>query len=93
MLPPGFIAYIMYNFVKKRVNKRYVFVSYLGFAALCWLSMGVLLGGLMIGYNSLFNKMSITVIVRFMTIIPIPLVVIGEIYALVCWILWLRKEE
>lgn len=52
MLPPGFLAYLMYEFVKNRVK-----------------------------------------FIRFMLMIPVPMFVIGEVYALVCWLIWLRKES
>lgn len=88
MLPPGFLAHIMYEFVKKRVNKEHVTVSYFIFSGFCFLLSGLVLGVFMF----LSKPTSIEVFWRFIMVIPIPLVVIGEVYALVCWLIWLRKE-
>ncbi len=89
MLIGGFIAYIMYEFVKKRVKKEHLTVSYFIFSGLCFLIVGTIIGVFMF----LSKPSSIEVFIRFMMIIPVPLLVIGEVYALVCWLLWLRKEE
>ena len=88
MLPPGLIANIMYEFVKKRVKKELVTVSYFVFSGLCFLLVGVVLGVFMF----LSKPTTIDAFLRFMMIIPVPLLVIGEVYALVCWLIWLRKE-
>ena len=88
MLPPGFIAHVMYEFVKKRVKKEYLTVSYFIFAGLCFLIVGAILGVFMF----LYKTTSMEAFIRFMMMIPVPLLVIGEIYALVCWLIWLRKE-
>ena len=88
MLPPGFIAHVMYEFVKKRVKKEHVTVSYFIFAGLCFLIVGAILGVFMF----LSKPTSMEAFMRFMLIIPVPLLLIGEVYALVCWLIWLRKE-
>lgn len=88
MLPPGFLAYLMYEFVKKRVKKEHVTISYFIFSGLCFLLIGTILGVFMF----LSNPTSIEAFMRFMMLIPVPLLVIGEVYALVCWLIWLRKE-
>ena len=89
MLPPGFLAHIMYEFVKKRVKKEHVTVSYFIFAGLCFLIVGTILGVFMF----LSKPTSIEAFMRFMMIIPVPLLVIGEVYAFVCWLIWFRKEK
>ena len=89
MLPPGFLAHIMYEFVKKRVKKEHLTISYFIFSGLCCLVFGLIVGVFMY----LSKPSTIEVFIRFMMIIPLPLLVIGEVYALVCWLLWLRKEK
>ena len=89
MLPPGFLAHIMYEFVKKRVKKDHITLSYFIFSGLCFLIFGTIIGVFMY----LSKPSTIEVFIRFMMIIPLPLLVIGEVYALVCWLLWLRKEK
>ncbi len=89
MLPPGFIAHVMYEFVKKRVKKEHVTVSYFIFAGLCFLIVGAILGVFMF----LSKPTSMEAFMRFMLIIPVPLLLIGEVYALVCWLIWIRKER
>lgn len=88
MLPPGFIAHVMYEFVKKRVKKEHVTVSYFIFAGLCFLIVGAILGVFMF----LSKPTSMEAFIRFMLMIPVPLLLIGEVYALACWLIWLRKE-
>ena len=89
MLPPGFIASLMYEFVKKRVKKEHVTASYFIFTGLCFLMIGTVLGVFMF----LSKPTSMEAFLRFMMIIPVPLLVIGEVYALVCWLIWFRKEK
>ena len=89
MLPPGFLAYLMYEFVKKRVKKEHVTLSYFIFSGLCFLIFGIVLGVFMY----LSKPSTIEVFIRFMLMIPVPMFVIGEVYALVCWLIWLRKES
>ena len=76
MLIGGFIAYIMYEFVKKRVKKEHLTVSYFIFSGLCFLIVGTIIGVFMF----LSKPSSIEVFIRFMMIIPVPLLVIGEVY-------------
>ena len=80
MLPPGFLAHLMYEFVKKRMKKENLILSYFLFSGLCFLLFGTFLGVFMF----LVNPSSVEVFIRFMMIIPLPLLVIGEIYALAC---------
>lgn len=47
----------------------------------------------MFAYNSVFEPVSVTAVIKFMTIIPGLMFVMGEVYVLVCWLIWLRKEE
>lgn len=89
MLPPGLIANVMYEFVKKRVKKEYVTISYFLFSALCFLIVGMGLGVFMF----LSKPTSIDAFLRFMSIAAVAMIVIGEIYALICWLIWLRKEN
>ena len=89
MLPPGFLAHIMYKFVKKRVKKEHLTISYFIFSGLCFLIFGTVVGVFMY----LSKPSPIEMFIRFMMIIPLPLLVIGEVYALVCWLLWLRKDN
>ena len=89
MLPPGFLAHIMYEFVKKRVKKEHLTISYFIFSGLCFLIFGTAIGV----FTYLSKPSTIEVFIRFMLMIPVPLLVIGEVYALVCWLIWLRKEE
>lgn len=89
MLPPGLIANVMYEFVKKRVKKEYVTISYFLFSALCFLIVGMGIGVFMF----LSKPTSIDAFLRFMSIAAVAMIVIGEIYALICWLIWLRKEN
>ena len=89
MLPPGFIAHIMYEFVKKRVKKEHITVSYFIFSGLCFLIFGLVIGVFMF----LSKPTSMDAFIRFMSIVPVAMILIGEPYAIVCWLIWLRKEN
>ena len=89
MLPPGLIANVMYEFVKKRVKKEYVTISYFLFSGLCFLLVGTVIGVFMF----LSKPTSIDAFLRFISIAAVAMIVIGEIYALICWLIWLRKEN
>mgnify|MGYP003305639673 CR=1 FL=1 len=89
MLPPGFIAHIMYEFVKKRVKKEHITVSYFIFSGLCFLIFGLVIGVFMF----LSKPTSMDAFIRFMSIVPVAMILIGELYAIVCWLIWLRKEN
>jgi len=88
----GFIAQIIFNFVKKRA-KKHVTLIYFICTGVCWSLFGILAGGAMFAYNSVFEPVSVTAVIKFMTITPGLMFVMGEMYALVCWLIWLRKEE
>ena len=89
MLPPGFIANIIYEFVKKRVKREHVTVSYFIFSGLCFLVVGAVIGLFMF----LSKPTTMEAFIRFMSIVPVAMILIGELYAIVCWLIWLRKEN
>lgn len=91
MLPPGFISYCLFNFVKKHSNGKHLTLKYFVFSGICWGLIG-LLGILLILAFGTTNTATSNNQLFLLLFIPTIFFMIGELYALICWLIWLKKE-
>lgn len=89
MLSPGFISYSIFKFTKKHTKKqngvkRNFFLLY----GAVWACICLVIALFMV----LGQPSERDVMIRFLVIAPITGIILGEIIALVSWLVWFRKE-
>jgi len=92
MLPPGFISYLLFNFVKKHSNGKHIILKFFLFSGLCWGMIG-LIGILLILSLATSASAEPSTKLSLLFLVPTIFFVLGELYAFICWLIWLRKEE
>lgn len=91
MLPPGFISYCLFNFVKKRSNKKHLTLKYFLLSGLCWGLLG-LIGILLILSLSAPDAIQPNSKLFLLLFIPAVFFILGGLYALICYFLLIKKE-